>query len=165
MKTRVRKYVAAFKSALTSDKTNCVWNFPSTFPIWSKQFLLLLFTWYEITWRLICQVSRNWTINYEQWLFRLSDPLYSLRCVFEFFVSCLNSMPDLPMLIILACLEEVSEGGFIQYSYFVGWAKDVLKVIYSVLAVFHCEKGRQVSCVGWHPYEDTEPITAGKNTT
>ena len=74
-------------------------------------------------------------------------------------------MPDLAMLVILACLEEVSDGGVIQYSYFVGWAKDILKIIYSLLAVFHSEKGRQVSCVGWHPYEDTEPITAGKNTT
>ena len=135
------------------------------FPIWPEQFLLLLFTWYEITWRLICHVPQNWTIIYEQWLFRLSDPLCGLRCVFEFVVACFNSMPDLAMLIILACLEEVSNGGVIPYSYFVGWANDILKIIYSLLGVLHGEKGCQVSCVGWHPYEDTEAITAGKNTT
>ena len=69
------------------------------------------------------------------------------------------------MLIILACLEEVSDGGLIPYSYFVRRADDILEIIYFLLGVFHGEKGRQVGGVGWYPYEDTEPITAGKNTT
>ena len=74
-------------------------------------------------------------------------------------------MPDLAMLIILTRLEEVPGTALIPYSYFVRWAKDIFKIIDSVLGVFHREKGRQVGGVGWYPYEDTEPITAGKNTT
>ena len=139
--------------------------FPSMFQIWPEQFLLLLFTWYEITWRLICHVPQNWTIIYEQWLFRLSDPLYGLRSAFEFVVTSLNSMPDLAMLIILACLEEFWDGGFIPYSYFVRCAENILKIFYSLLGVFHGEKSGQVGSVSWYPYEDTEPIRAGKNTT
>ena len=69
------------------------------------------------------------------------------------------------MLIILTCLEEVPDAAIIKYSNIVRWAKDIVEILYSLLGVFHGEKGCQVGGVGWYPYEDTEPITAGKNTT